>query len=53
MIPTKYLLTILFATLSISAFSQKVNWGLKFGGGIANQRIKNNDIICHVKHQRL
>jgi Outer membrane protein beta-barrel domain len=45
MIRTKYLLTIVFATLSISAFSQKINWGLKFGGGIANQSVKNVDII--------
>lgn len=46
MIRTKYLLTIIFATLSISAFSQKVNWGLKFGGGLATQSVKNTNIIA-------
>ncbi len=41
----KYLITVLLATLTISAYSQKINWGLKFGGGIANQNFNNQDII--------
>jgi hypothetical protein len=42
----KYLLTILLFTFTISAYSQqKWNYGFKFGGGITNQSISNNDII--------
>ncbi|NCD69824.1 porin family protein [Mucilaginibacter agri] len=41
----KYILVCLFSILTINCYGQKFSWGVKAGGGIADQGINNKDII--------